>query len=473
MTGLADVRPAGIDVLFRPATTVTLTLEWPAGELAGRTFTSTLDGEGLAVTVVDDTMTVEATDTQTGALTTGVPVEWQLLEDIDGTDEPILIGTWTPSDDPRAVSSTTLQVTVGSATVEVSVSSAQASIAALDARVTTAEADIGQLQTDVADLQTDVGELETAVVEHSWARDGWDPFTTVVATADGDQQFVATVEAGRGRVTGTEPGDGNHRVFYLHPGTDWERARITAVWWGPSTWEDSPTNRPQIGFVFGAQETSPGRWVALVCWYNIVAALDPSGLVINGWDVDGTDLTLGDGGGAGGLINVNRTGVVLRAEHLSFGAELSVMRVAPSWAAIIDEGTPVTVEEMADSEYDVADADVSQAAPADINVTVPLDAAPTIPIDQIAGGIMTPASPWIATPYVVCAERDGPTIRVTQWAYGAARPEPGDTYRWDEVTVTQGAMSAFPTGPGLHGLMIGHCHDGSWAEVGDIRFERR
>lgn len=118
---LADVRPDGVDLLFRSGTTVTLSLEWPEDSLDGRSFTSTLNGEELAVTVDGDVMTVEASATITGDLTTGVAVEWLLLEDLGGVDpEPILIGTWTPSDLSRAVSAQTAQVTEGAATVTVS-----------------------------------------------------------------------------------------------------------------------------------------------------------------------------------------------------------------------------------------------------------------------------------------------------------------------------------------------------------------
>src|SRR5690606_11922603 len=46
-----DARPGGLDVLFRPGSAVTVVLEWPEGSLDGRTFTSTLGDDPLAVTV--------------------------------------------------------------------------------------------------------------------------------------------------------------------------------------------------------------------------------------------------------------------------------------------------------------------------------------------------------------------------------------------------------------------------------------
>lgn len=130
MAVLADARAAGVDLLFTPATTLTLTLSWPTGSLTGRTFSSTLNGVALALTVNGDVMTVVATDTQTGALTTGEPYDWRLLETIDGTPEPIMVGTWSPDAGPNAISSTTLTVTAAEVDVDVTVNSAQASLVA-------------------------------------------------------------------------------------------------------------------------------------------------------------------------------------------------------------------------------------------------------------------------------------------------------------------------------------------------------
>jgi hypothetical protein len=314
-------------------------------------------------------------------------------------------------------------------------------------------------------------------IEHSWTRDGWAPFDVVPATVDGAQVFTPSVANGRGRVTSAVgSAASNHRIWYLHPDTDWSRARITATWWGPSVWTEVP-NRPQMGFIFGAREVND-HWVALVCWYNIFFAADPSGLLVNGWDVDGTDVILGNEGGTpvgvGTLANVNRAGIVVKASHVSFINELSVMRVTPPWAAIIPTGTPIVVADMEDPDYDIASGTVASSATADINVTAILPGgAPTSPVDNIAGGLMTPAVPFNATPYNVSAERISDTqVRVTQWAYGSPPPDQGDP-RSLTATCTQGSMTAFPTGAGLHGLLVGHAHSGSYAEYGDVTFEQR
>lgn len=134
MPELVDVRPDAVDLLLRAGTTVTLTLEWaPAGVLDGRSFSTTLDGQPLALTVNGDVMTVEADAVLTGQLATNIPVDWVLAEDLGGSSaEPVLIGTWTPSDLPQAVTAKTVQVTQGAATIQVTTAGSTASIVALE-----------------------------------------------------------------------------------------------------------------------------------------------------------------------------------------------------------------------------------------------------------------------------------------------------------------------------------------------------
>jgi hypothetical protein len=148
MTTLADVRPPGLDALFKPGTTLTVTLEAGAGELDGRTFSSTLDGEELGLVVAGDTMTIVATAAQTGALPVGVPVAWELLEDLGGAAPEVIVqGTWTPSDSPQAVEALTLELALGTVNVAVTMSSSQASIVALESQLQleTLGAGVGQV----------------------------------------------------------------------------------------------------------------------------------------------------------------------------------------------------------------------------------------------------------------------------------------------------------------------------------------
>jgi hypothetical protein len=179
---LSDVRPDAADLLFRSGTTVTRDLVFPADTLDGRTFTSTLDGDPLDLSMTDDVITIVASAAVTAALPTGVPVEWLLLEDIDGTPEPILIGTWTPSDSPNAGSGDTLQLTQGADQVTVTSSSNQASIVALSDNLTAHEDDQTAHGDPLAAVATVVGDLTTH--EATEGAHGWTVVEPPTLTGD-------------------------------------------------------------------------------------------------------------------------------------------------------------------------------------------------------------------------------------------------------------------------------------------------
>lgn len=154
MTAYADLRPPGLNVPFRPGNTVTVTLEWPAGVLTGRTFTSTLGGTPLDVTVTDDTMVVEVTAEQSAAI--AAPAEWLLLEDLGGVDpEPIVIGGWAPDNGPNGRTASTVTVTQGGAQVDVTVLPGGVTAATLAAEVDTLEAADAALDARARKLERD------------------------------------------------------------------------------------------------------------------------------------------------------------------------------------------------------------------------------------------------------------------------------------------------------------------------------
>ena len=116
-----DARPPSLNLAFRPGTTLTVDLEWPDGFLVGRTFTATLNGADLDVSVVGDVMTVEATAAQTDVLTGAA--SWLLLEDRGGAEpEPVIVGTWSPSLAAATRPATVTVITDEAATVDVTVS---------------------------------------------------------------------------------------------------------------------------------------------------------------------------------------------------------------------------------------------------------------------------------------------------------------------------------------------------------------
>ena len=127
-----DVRPPGLNLTFRPGTTITFTITgWPAGSLAGRAFEAKLGSEFLDLTINGDVMTVIADDTITDNFLHTI-AQFFLNEDIDGTMEPLIIGKWTPSDKARETltAPTSFDVSAGAVTVTVDVSSGQASVIA-------------------------------------------------------------------------------------------------------------------------------------------------------------------------------------------------------------------------------------------------------------------------------------------------------------------------------------------------------
>jgi hypothetical protein len=206
MTALADARPPGLNILFRPGNTLTVDLTWATGTLTGRTFTSDLGGTALSVAINGDVMTIEASDAITGATAVGEPETWQLVETTGGVTEIVMQGAWTPSDDPAAsTTAASVTVTTDNVDVAVTVASSQASIVALDSRLATAETNITALQ--VADT-TQNGRLD--VLEQ--AR----PFTEV-PVGQFDNTVALTGSGGVGTVTATPVGgeSGNDRRLYI------------------------------------------------------------------------------------------------------------------------------------------------------------------------------------------------------------------------------------------------------------------
>jgi hypothetical protein len=113
---LLDTRPPALDVLFRPGDPFTLELTWPTGELAGRVFTATLEGDTLDLTIDDDVMSITATAAQTAVIDEGLML---LVEAVTGDDPTIIIGQWVSSE--RASTSSHAAVTVAGASATATV----------------------------------------------------------------------------------------------------------------------------------------------------------------------------------------------------------------------------------------------------------------------------------------------------------------------------------------------------------------
>ena len=114
---LLDGRPPAVDTRFRPGNTFTVTLQWPAGALTGRTFTAALDATSLTVDIVGNNMVVSMTEAQTlAAANVG---EFVLTETTGGISDVVITGSWHSSNGPSAGESTVVSVNESSGVVTV------------------------------------------------------------------------------------------------------------------------------------------------------------------------------------------------------------------------------------------------------------------------------------------------------------------------------------------------------------------
>lgn len=426
MSDLLDLRPDGVDLLIRPSTTVTLTLEWePSGVLDGRTFSSTLDGQALDLDVSGDTMTIEADTAVTSTLTAGTPVQWRLVEDLGGTEEPTLLGTWTPSDAPSVTATKTATVTQGAATITLSAQGSTASILAV----------ADELDAHEADLDAH------GVVTHEWGPDTWDDLDILVRTDDPGAVWTRTVEDGRGVVTSgplksfsvtqaertddvatvtvgsghglvvgetvtvdvdddsfditSDPltavdaetvsydnvgsdvgpssvsgtltaGAGNFRTVSLHPLTDWADCEFTSLIWPPSQWTG---NNSQMGHAHRVREISPGVWEAINIWTSVVFGGDYRTLHVAATRFDGEvslqSATENDtGSGSGDSVFIDRRAAVVAHQRFDFGGPINVYRVDLTFrlADHLETGDLVTIDEMDDSTFNLTEEPVANVA---------------------------------------------------------------------------------------------------------------
>jgi hypothetical protein len=533
---MTDVRPPGLNVTFRPGTTLTFSITgWEAGSLVDRTFGATLGTDDLDVTVDDDVMTIVVDDTITDNYPTQV-TSFAVNEDIDGTFEPLIVGKWTPSLKPRATISaeTTFEVTAGAVDVTVSVSG-DAAIAG-----------------HVLHRTTDLGGVHGLVV-HRWDKDGWGAMDNYLVNADSTQAFTRSVNNRRGRFTGsvsgssaTTSGPGNLREVSVRPDTDWADSEIKSLWWGPNRFSlvnQAPVRRAQMGHVHRFQ-SSGVITRGLVVWYNIFLGPNPEVLNLNLWEGNQVALTQGTGGTGGALAMVDRSGLITYAARID-AFDVSQLRVTPGALpqAIPNDATgsitgmtdttfndPATLTissgarvsgvvtintstahglvtgnwvlvDGTDNTYDglwqvtVTDADTftfTQQTTDDaavsggtvikrwvVNGAQPsngmLQVTDTVAnnnVDKVGGGFFAPDYPWKVFPYWVASRLIGNTLYAKQWAFGNPEPDWGDTRAVTSAAISQGSATGFPTGKGLCGVVCAHAHDNDYAEYGDIEFRR-
>jgi hypothetical protein len=274
---VADARPQGLNVSFRPGNTLSVELTWPTGDLAGRTFTTTLGGLALGLAVIGDVMTIEATEAQTAAV--DVPAAWLLTETTAGATNDLLIGTWSPSTRPGTPTSLALTVTVDTVDVAVTVVSGQASVVALDARLDVAEADIVTLEATAADHETRLDVLDAPRLVTWIDPDGWDRFDEVPVSHPEDSTPVLTTSDGFGVATHgpPEPGGDDRRIYYLQNTDGIADSEVYLDW-------EIAAGNCQAGVALRGDDDT-----AVIVWSNIIFGVNVN-LLQGVWEFDGTEL---------------------------------------------------------------------------------------------------------------------------------------------------------------------------------------
>lgn len=456
MTALVDARPAGLDLLFRPGVTLTLALTWPSGSLSGRTFGATLGGVPLSLAVVDDTMVIEVSDTQTAAV--GEASTWLLLESVDGTDEPVIVGTWAPSSAAAAVSHSAVSVTQGNVAVDVA-----------------ALVNVGL----ASHVNADSGRNVHGVVTHDWGRDGWAPFAAATMTADGAQSFAQSVGGGRGTLTATQPTGGNLRVAYVREGTEWVDSEVTSLVWGPSNYGVG-TLIAQQGHIHRVREVSPGVYEGIGVWTGVFAS-DYSVLNTRAVRWDGTTLFQSGGDDPTGVdaSHINRQlALVSRDRFTAFGLWFNNYSVHPSHLYGLANGDIVTVDST-DSTFDETDVAVNSVDTAlgGVQVIEPTTfSASALAVDR---GLVRPSGAssqkrW--TPYWLSTRVRGGNatslvVEWKRWRPEEAEPDWGHS-RVQRRTVTSTLDVPIPTEAGMCALWGAHFVNGSSGSWGETRFRK-
>jgi hypothetical protein len=318
------------------------------------------------------------------------------------------------------------------------------------------------------------------LVEHDWSRDGWEPLTPVVMSADGAQVFEASVVDGRGVVTGTQAGNGGLRVAYLRSGTDWRDGEVRSLVYGPTAdWDGS---NAQQGHLHRVRQVSSGLWEGIAVWTTVVGGFRYDFLHCNAVRFDGTTLSQGTGApgfGATDASSFERRVVVNRANRVDAFDVVQFRHCLPTHLYGLADGDLVSVTGMVEASLNLSNVAVSgvnrstgffQAASATAGDLT----------DEAAGGTVLHAGVdvnrrycpfWLAT-RAVGGTGSSVTVEAKRWRPEDPEPDWGDARVLRGTITPSVGVPALPNGAGLHGLWNAHYHDGSGGAWGDLRFRR-
>lgn len=426
MTALLDARPPGLDALFRAGNVFTVTLNWPAGTLVGRTFVATHDGATLTVSILGDVMTITMSAAQTAVADD--PGTFVLTETTGGLNQVVITGRWMPS--PRAAATASGTVTLAPASGSVSVTVAPS--------------------------------IASAEVRHDWAVHGWTPFTAVTMTADPPQTFSQTVVNGRGVLTGTQTGGGSLRIAYLRAGTLWTDSEITSLIVGPSSGFNA---NAQQGHIHRVRQISPGLWEGIAAWTAVVGGGYET-INTRGVRFDGTTLfqSTGDAAFSSDIPYIDRKlAITTKSRTTAFGLFFNNHNVHPTHLYGLVNGDIVTIAS-SDSTFNETNIALNGATPS-VGVIQVIEAT-TLSTSALAvdSGTVTPSGnsgqkrfcPYWMSTRVRGGTTSAAVIEVKRWRPEEGEPDWGDPRVVRANVATNGSVPSLATGPGLCALWGAH-----------------
>lgn len=449
-----NTAPPGLDAFFRPDEAFEVTLEWPEGSLDGRTFTATLDGDALDVSVVADSLLIAATAEQTPA--TVQSGDFVLTETTGGASDDVLAGRWGASERLGVTEHGPVEVTIGDTVVQVSVvpQATLSAVTALDGRVDRLE----------------------ARVEHRWDVHDWSVFTPVVITADGDTdpEFTLSVSAGAGVVSNADS-ETSLRVAYLRDGTeDWVDSGMRSLFLAPATWNG---NNVQQGHLHRVRALGGGVYEGVAIWTSVVFGGTMANLHCKSVRFDGTTLAQSGNSGAAADPSAADSAYIDRTLALTgmfrstgFGLFFNNYVCIPNHLYGLAQGDIVTIDSNT-STYDETNVAVNGAAPGTGRVQVIEPTTQSTTALAVDTGTIRPSSTsemkrwapfWMATRVI------GDVVYIKRW-----RPEEGEpswsNARVQRVTLaTDADVPSLAAGPGACGLWAAHFYGGSSGSWGDI-----
>jgi hypothetical protein len=351
---------------------------------------------------------------------------------------------------------------------------------ALEARVDVTEADNTSQDLAIANIQATYAtqsSVDAALgVVHDWDLFGWTPFTEVVISADGSQDFTKTVENGAGKVAGTLAGNGNHREAQLLAGTDWVHSEMTSLFFSPTGWVSGGA---QQGHIHRVREVSPGLWEGIAIWTGVFGT-DYRGLNIRGVRWNGTTLFQSDGDLAvsSDANFIDRAMLIRAIERINFGGKIQQYRlVDPEKLLHMVAGDIVDAESFADTSFNETDVALAGVDHTTGNISIADPAAgPDVALTNVAQGRIMPDSTngqkrW--TPYWLSTRVRGTSttaqvVEAKRWKPEDREPDWGDSRVLRRNIASNANVPALAVGPGHCALWIAHFISTSSGKFGKV-----